>query len=276
MTTAGYTLYELVWIFLIYGFLGWCVEVAYAATVHGKFVNRGFCFGPICPIYGVGVLPILVFLEPIKEHWLLLFLESMIITSFIEFAGGFVLEKFFHEKWWDYSGEPFNLKGYICLRFSIMWGIACVLVVNVIHPTVMAVIRFFPSLLGMVFLCVCCAVFLADFSVTVFTMLKLRKNIYAVIELEENLTKLSESIGSSVSSKTLEIMQHGEKLKNIMNEKADEFDDKRDELFEKLAEMEKQKESLRLNLLYLEKRSRRIGSAFPNIVNGKYKQIFKK
>ena len=69
MTTAGYTLYELVWIFLIYGFLGWCVEVAYAATVHGKFVNRGFCFGPICPIYGVGVLPILVFLEPIKEHW---------------------------------------------------------------------------------------------------------------------------------------------------------------------------------------------------------------
>ena len=71
-------------------------------------------------------------------------------------------------------------------------------------------------------------------------------------------------------------MQHGEKLKNIMNEKADEFDDKRDEFFEKLAEMEKQKESLRLNLLYLEKRSRRIGSAFPNIVNGKYKQIFKK
>ena len=68
------TLYDAAWIFLIYGFVGWCCEVAFAAIVHGRFVNRGFLNGPICPIYGVGALAVVLLLSPLRGHLVLLFL----------------------------------------------------------------------------------------------------------------------------------------------------------------------------------------------------------
>lgn len=89
-------------------------------------INRVFNTGPVCPIYGVGMLSVLVFLEGIKDNLPLLFISSVIFTYVIEFLVVFVLEKLFHEKWWDYTNEPFNIKGYICLRFSILCGLACV------------------------------------------------------------------------------------------------------------------------------------------------------
>ncbi len=291
MSFINYSFYELLCIFIVYSFIGWSVEVIYAATVQGKFVNRGFCTGSVCPIYGVGVICVLIFLEPIKNHWGLLFIESVFFTSFIEFIGGFVLEKVFHEKWWDYSEQPFNIKGYICLKFSLMWGLACVLVVNVVHPTVMALIRLIPKTLGYITVGILCVTFFADFTITIVTILKLRKNLRAVIELEEKLTKISESIGTNLSDRTLYVMEHSEKLKeNIaeneeklkeaVNDKFPHIDEVRDNiadnLAEKKAEIESLNEKLRLNILASQKRFKRLGSAFPNIGKGKYHHIFKK
>ena len=53
-----YSWFQMLWYFYIYGFLGWCSEVAFAAVAHGKFVNRGFVNGPICSIYGFGVMSV--------------------------------------------------------------------------------------------------------------------------------------------------------------------------------------------------------------------------
>ena len=50
------TLYHWLWIFFLYAFLGWCSEVVFAAVKTGTFVNRGFLLGPVCPIYGMGVI----------------------------------------------------------------------------------------------------------------------------------------------------------------------------------------------------------------------------
>lgn len=287
MNPANYSFYEILCIFIVYGFIGWCVEVIYAATIHGKFVNRGFCTGPICPIYGIGVISVLIFLEPIKEEWWLLFIESVFFTSFIEFIAGFILEKFFHEKWWDYTNEPFNLKGYICLKFSLLWGMACVLVVNVIHPTVMTLIGLIPKTVGYVAIGILCGTFLADFTITIITILKLRKNIRAIIDIENRLNKLSESIGTNLSDTTLSVMEHGEKLKeNIaeneeklkeaVTDKFPQIDEVRDNLADKKAEMDALNEKLRLNIQASQKQVKRIGSAFPNIVKGRYHHIFKR
>lgn len=287
--SVEYSFYELVWIFLIYSFIGWSVEVIYAATVDGKFVNRGFCTGPVCPIYGIGVISILIFLEPIKEHWSLLFIESVFFTSTIEFLGGFILERFFHEKWWDYTNEPFNLKGYICLKFSLLWGLACVLVVNVVHPTVMAVIHLIPVPLGFILVGTLSAVFLTDLNITIETLMKLRKNLHTIIEIEERLNKISESIGSNLSDRTLAVIEQGErikenisenenveKLKEAVSDKLQNIDDMRENFADRKAEIEALTEKLRLNVQATQKRSKRIRSAFPNIVNGKYYHIFKK
>ena len=91
---------------------------------------------------------LLAFLEPLKSNLLLLFLGSVVLTSALEWATGFVLEKIFHQRWWDYSDQPFNLNGYICLRFSIAWGLACLFVVKLLHPSVLLVIRLVPRGLG--------------------------------------------------------------------------------------------------------------------------------
>jgi uncharacterized membrane protein len=96
------TLYNAAWIFLVYAFLGWCTEVVFQAAIRGKFINRGFLNGPVCPIYGFGVLAVIGCLTPLKDNLAVLFFGSVVLTTVLEFITGFVLEKFFCDKWWDY------------------------------------------------------------------------------------------------------------------------------------------------------------------------------
>ena len=87
------TIYNLMWYFFIYAFLGWCTEVSFFAIKTGKFVNRGFLNGPVCPVYGFGLVIIIMALTPLKENLLLLFVGSVIITSSLEFltpVGGII------------------------------------------------------------------------------------------------------------------------------------------------------------------------------------------
>ena len=108
--------------------LGWCLEVCFCTINTGQFVNRGFLNGPVCPIYGFGMVLVIVALTGFSGNLPALFLGGMVLTSAIELAGGWALKKLFHTSWWDYSDQPFNIGGYICLKFSLAWGL-CVVVV---------------------------------------------------------------------------------------------------------------------------------------------------
>ena len=129
-------LYDFLWCFFIYGLLGWCTEVAFAAVKSGKFVNRGFLNGPICPVYGVGVGIVVFLLYDYRDRIVLLYVLSTILVTFIEWLTGYLMDKIFHHKWWDYSHMPLNIGGYVCLLFSLVWGVACVFIVKVIHPLI--------------------------------------------------------------------------------------------------------------------------------------------
>ena len=125
-------MYHLLWIFFIYAFLGWCTEVSYAALKTGRFVNRGFLNGPVCPVYGFGVVIVLWVLEPLRGNLLLLFLGSVALTSLLEWLTGFVLERLFHQRWWDYSQEPALLH---CLGAGLpVCGQAAASLCLVVHP----------------------------------------------------------------------------------------------------------------------------------------------
>lgn len=143
------TLYHYFFIFFVFAFLGWCVEVAYAAVRHHRFVNRGFLGGPVCPIYGLGVLAVYLILSPLRHTWLLLFLASMLLTSVLELSVGFLLDRLFHNKWWDYSQQRCNLFGYICLRFSLIWGVLCTLVVRLLFPPLERLMALIPLRVGL-------------------------------------------------------------------------------------------------------------------------------
>ena len=103
------------WCFFAFSFLGWCAEVVFAALRERRFVNRGFLNGPFCPIYGFGVVLMDFLLRPFGGNLAVLLVGSMLVGSGLEWVVGFLLEKVFHQKWWDYSDQPHNLNGYVCL-----------------------------------------------------------------------------------------------------------------------------------------------------------------
>lgn len=217
------TLYQALWIFCIYAFLGWCVEVVFQALVHGKFINRGFLNGPVCPIYGFGILAVVVALTPLKSNPLLLFVGSVLLTSALEFITGFALAKIFHDKWWDYSNEPCNIMGYVCLRFSLMWGLACMLVMDIVHPIIMRLINAVPERLGYILLSILFATLLADMIVTVLATSKLRKRLHNMAAIEKRMRVISDAVGGSLA-------EHAIEFKGKLDEKKPEIDALREQL----------------------------------------------
>ena len=157
-----YTIYELLCFFVIYSVLGWCLEVCFCTINTGQFVNRGFLNGPVCPIYGFGMVIVLVALTPLAHSLPVLFVGGALLTSALELAAGWILKKVFHTSWWDYSDVPFNLGGYICLKFSLAWGVAVVAVMKGVQPAVTALVRAVPRTLGIVLLCAAGAAFACD------------------------------------------------------------------------------------------------------------------
>ena len=157
---------EIALLFFIYSFLGWCVEVAFVAVTAGKGTNRGFLNGPVCPIYGCGMIGVLLALLPVEKNIWLLFLGGMVICSAVELFGGWILDKIFHMRWWDYSDEKFNIGGYVCLAFSFMWGMAVVFAVKFVHHPIMAVVKKIPFQIQVIIVVVCGVVFVVDMIVT--------------------------------------------------------------------------------------------------------------
>ena len=230
-------LYHALWVFFIYAFLGWCTEVSYAATKTGKFVNRGFLNGPWCPIYGFGVVIVLAFLEPLKNNLLLLFLGSVVLTSALEWLTGFLLEKLFAQRWWDYSDEPFNLSGYICLRFSLAWGFACLFVVKLLHPTVLLFIRLIPHLVGLVLLGILIVVMVIDLAATVSAIAKLNRRLALIDELAGRIREASNDFGEDLAERVLDAAEKGADWREDLEELSDRLAQRREELSDDLDEL---------------------------------------
>lgn len=241
-------LYRFLWIFFIYAFLGWCTEVSYAALVTGKFVNRGFLNGPVCPVYGFGVVIVLAGLAPLEENLLLLFLGSVALTSSLEWLTGFVLEKLFHQRWWDYSDQPFNLSGYICLRFSIAWGFACLFVVKLLHPTVLLLIRLVPKTLGVILLALLGAVMAVDLAATVSTIVKLNRRLEQIDELASKIKEASNEFGENLAERVLDAAERGAGWKEDIDELAFRLAERRAALADNLEEWEQHREEQRVQV----------------------------
>ena len=112
-----YNTYELIWLFLIYSFLGWMLETILAATEQRRFVNRGLINGPLCTIYGVPIVILTIFGQELPLFWL--FLGAMIVATVTEWISGHMIERFYHERWWDYSNRKME-SGRLYLSSGIL------------------------------------------------------------------------------------------------------------------------------------------------------------
>jgi uncharacterized membrane protein len=211
-------LYYIFIYFFIYAFIGWCLEVSYSALETGKWSNRGFLNGPLCPIYGVGVVVILILLLPISDYGPLLFAGGVILCSLIELVTGFVMEKVFHQRWWDYSTEPFNIGGYICLKFSLYWGLGVIFVVKLVHPTIAFFVEKVPYTLGLIILSILVAALIIDAIDTVRTMMGLNKQLAAIHNAAVVIHKVSDSISENLFEGTMKAIEEKEELEQKLQE----------------------------------------------------------
>lgn len=192
------TVYFVILSFFVYGFLGWCTEVGFAACKEKRFVNRGFLNGPICPIYGVGVTMVIQMLTPVKEHVLFLYVASVVLVTVLEGLTGYILDKIFHNKWWDYSNMPLNIGGYVCLLFSLVWGVACVAIVKLIHPLIFRGLVILPRTLGICLIGIFGIVMFVDLYVTASGIIRMNRRLEYMERIAAELHEISDQLGEEI------------------------------------------------------------------------------
>lgn len=285
-----FSFYQLAWYFLCYAFLGWAMEVVFCTVTRGKVVNRGFLNGPVCPIYGFGMLGILLLLRPTLTandwpHNIALFIGAMILASGVEYLAGWGMLKLFHARWWDYRNQPFNLNGFICLRISLCWGGAALVACRIIHPLVHTlVIELIPRGLGWVLLAILLGLFLADTIVSINTTVHIDRELAELDRLAQKMEAASVKMSTDLGSLALETDQKmdnarlqailaGYELRDAVDEAADRLEDAhavhRQEVEEarasRHAELEARRIELWQRLMHKRANLRRLMHAFPDL-----------
>ena len=139
--------YTLSIIYLVYSFLGWVGETVVATIKGRQFTNRGMASGPFCFVYGTAGVLLAVGLADLRTNWLALFAGSFLIATVVEWVTAKFLERVHHRRWWDYSGKKFNLDGYVCLQYSVLWGVLGAVSVRWGNDLLLRLCAVFPPLL---------------------------------------------------------------------------------------------------------------------------------
>lgn len=164
-----------------------------------KFVNRGFLIGPICPIYGYGVLTIVLLIGNNTSDILSVFLKAILVCSILEYFTSYFMEKLFKARWWDYSKNKFNINGRICLETMLPFGILGCLVVYVLHPFVISLVNLLSPKIMIILSILLFLVYLVDSIISFNVMNKIKGEIKkAKIDNTELIRKkVSEWLGGS-------------------------------------------------------------------------------
>ena len=196
-----YSFYQLLWLYMIYSFIGWCAEVTVAAVKRHRFVNRGAVSGPFCPIYGLGAVVVAVFLPELKGNPFFLFFGGMVVNTFVEYVTGRIMEMSLHKKWWDYSDRKFNLGGYVCLKTSVLWGLCTVLMIYVLNPVFTGLVGLIPKFWGEIILWILFGLLIVDFIGTVIAVWGLKKKNGRLNQIREGLGRTSKLLENTMTRK---------------------------------------------------------------------------
>lgn len=210
----GYSFYKIILYFTLYSFIGWCMEVAYTFYTHHRFVNRGFLYGPFCPMYGFGTTLVIVFSRPCNTGIIKLFFICATAASLLEYVTSYVLEKVFHSRWWDYSDNFLNINGRICISYSILWGILGVVVIKFLHPSGVGwLTELIPGSIRIKLMYAIIIYFIMDFTFTIISLVRLRKLFMQLENIRDEVKKLFENLKASASEGKLAFEKIPEEFK---------------------------------------------------------------
>lgn len=182
-----YTWYQWLTFFFIYCFFGWIFESTYVSAKTGHFVNRGFLRLPLLPLYGTGAVMMLWVSLPVKDNLFLVYLAGVIAATILEYVTGWGMEKLFKMKYWDYSNQKFNVKGYICLSSSIAWGFLTIFLTEVVHRPIEHYVLGLSVMVNIIFVLITSLLFAADTAESVKTALDLAKVLDAMTDMRAEL-----------------------------------------------------------------------------------------
>lgn len=188
----GYPITQLILYFFFYAFAGWVMETCYCSFLQRKYVARGFLYGPICPIYGVGVLMMILFFKPLTGSPVLFYVTAVVVMSAWEYLVGWFLETTTHVKYWDYSHIKFNLHGRICLPISLTWGVLSYVVIFWIHPHTEALFARIAPWLSYVLCGAAIGVLISDATLTI-------RQLAVIAKLTKSLARISDELQLQLS-----------------------------------------------------------------------------
>lgn len=250
----------------MYSIIGWIIEVVFASIKYRELVNRGFLNGPYCPIYGFGMVFVILSLSYFTNNILILFLMSALLTTILEAVVGIVLNKVFNKTWWDYSCEPLNYKGYICIRASLTWGAGCVIVLKFIHPYLAKLVYLIPEPYSYIVITVISTVIILDLISTIAAVNNLDKHLFLIDELAKNIKDISNELAITIAGNTIEIIETGEEIKEALEDKKNQLVMTAKKRKERFTELTKKYE----NLITQKGKYTRLIKAFPDLKTGKY------
>lgn len=219
------TFYETAILFFTYSFLAWLAETTVATVKMKDFRNRGFASGPFCFLYGFTGVLLTVFLQELKNDVLFLFLGSTAVGTAVQWFAGKFLERVKRKKWWDYSAKRYNFDGYICLQYSLLWGLLGLLAVRYGNGIILGCYHSLPAIAGEVVLWGLLAVGMIDFSGSLMSLYHIEEKLPRLLGWNHKLQSWTLRFATKVSGHVEKRI--GRSYPSILQEKEQEKSEER-------------------------------------------------
>lgn len=191
-----YTLSQWLFLFYFYCFLGWCVESTHVSIRQKPphWVNRGFMRGPFLPLYGSGAIMMLVVSAPFQHNLFLTYVAGCIGATVLEYITGVTMEALFKVRYWDYSDQPLNFQGHICLGTTLAWGFLTILMTRVIHKPIEGLLYMIPENLLSILTFILTIFIAADFALSFRAALDIRDILLAMEKVKEEMAHMQKRL----------------------------------------------------------------------------------
>ncbi|MDU7141910.1 MAG: putative ABC transporter permease, partial [Anaerococcus vaginalis] len=169
--------------YFFFAILGWVWESIYCTAQNQKWQNRGFLYGPLCPIYGFGSIFALFAYDLVnggvleRLSSLQIFIVGFIVSMILEYPTSYILEKLFHARWWDYTDVPLNLNGRTSVPTSVGFGLAGILVMNYLIPMAENLYLLLPEILVIILPFILIGIHSSDLTLTVINLTNFQKEL---------------------------------------------------------------------------------------------------
>ena len=192
--TYQYAAVQWIFFFYFYCLFGWIFESTYVSIKKKRFVNRGFMRGPFLPLYGSGAIMMLIVSAPFKDNLALVYVAGCIGATILEYVTGVVMEALFKVRYWDYSKQPFNFQGHICLGSSLAWGGLTLFMTQFLHKPVEKFVLAVPMNVIVPATFFITIIIVVDFSLSFKAALDIRDILVKLEKAKEDVERMSKRL----------------------------------------------------------------------------------